>query len=95
MSPFFIKPIGLLVQRVLLVPLLLWGVRPALSQEVHLVVSSQAGDRLTAKPSIHFEKGGSTSDAVIEIHDDVRRRCTCDVVRVPRWKDRDGAYEQQ
>ena len=43
----------------------------ALSQEVHLVVSSKAGDRLTEKPAIRFQNRGSAPGLRIEIHSDV------------------------
>src|ERR1700761_5408691 len=56
----------------LLSGLLLCAVEPAISQDVHLVVSSQAGDRMTSKAVVHFVKGGTPPAGVIQIHDDVR-----------------------
>jgi glucosylceramidase len=60
------------VRIALLVGLSFSALEPALSQDVHLVVSSQAGDRLTSKPVAHFVKGGTPSAGLIQIHDDVR-----------------------
>ena len=34
------------------------------AQEVHIWVSSQAGDRLSAKPAAHFEEGSAGAEAV-------------------------------
>ncbi|MBZ5545550.1 MAG: hypothetical protein LAO07_18040, partial [Acidobacteriia bacterium] len=45
---------------------------PATGQEVRLIVSSQAGDRLSAKPSLRFEeKQPSKSGTVFQIDDAV------------------------
>jgi glucosylceramidase len=54
------------------IALLLCLLKPAFSQEVRLVVSSKAGDRLTSKPVLHFVKNGTPSGSVIQIHDEVR-----------------------
>jgi hypothetical protein len=43
----------------LLIGLSLCLLEPSFPQEVHLVVSSKAGDRLTSKPIVHFVKGGT------------------------------------
>jgi hypothetical protein len=66
-----VAPLRSLVRLVSLLGLSLCLVGPALSQEVHLVVSSRAGDRLREKPSIHFQKSSSAPGLRIEIHDDV------------------------
>jgi glucosylceramidase len=55
----------------LLSSLSLYAVTPANTQEVHLVVSSKAGDRLTSKPSMYFQKSGTVSGRLIEIHSNV------------------------
>jgi O-glycosyl hydrolase len=66
-----VAPLRSLVRLVSPLALFLCLMGPALSQEVHLVVSSSAGDRLTEKPSIHFQKSSSAPGLRIEIHDDV------------------------
>ena len=47
-------------------------VTPARSQEVQLVVSSQAGDRMAAKPPVRFVKGATPPASVIKINDAIR-----------------------
>lgn len=56
----------------LLIGLSLCLLEPSFAQEVRLVVSSKAGDRLTSKPIVHFVKGGTSPGGLIQIHDDVR-----------------------
>lgn len=42
------------------------------AQEVRLTVSSNAGDRLTAKPKLHFRESSAAEDSTFYIHDNVR-----------------------
>ncbi|MGB8479580.1 MAG: glycoside hydrolase family 30 beta sandwich domain-containing protein [Acidobacteriaceae bacterium] len=46
--------------------------RLGFSQEVHLIVSSASGDRLTSKPLTRFQTGNHQQGRTFEIHDDVR-----------------------
>lgn len=49
-----------------------WSCTSTVAQEVQIYVSSQAGDRLAAKPSVHFEAGGAGPQALkFEINDGV------------------------
>ena len=43
----------------------------ALAQEVKVYVSSKAGDRLAAKPALHFEKAAAGKAVKVELDDAV------------------------
>ncbi len=47
-------------------------ISPCIAQQVRLVVSSSAGDRLTVKPPLHFQNSTVAIGPRFEIHDDVR-----------------------
>src|SRR5215472_7168632 len=44
---------------------------PAAAQNVQIYVSSKAGDRLAAKPQLHFEPGSGSGSAGFEIDDSI------------------------
>ena len=71
MSLFSAASVRSLTRIALLSSLSLYAVMPANAQEVHLVVSSKAGDRLTSKPPMYFQKSGTVSGRLIEIHSNV------------------------
>jgi glucosylceramidase len=49
---------------------LLMSCAATFAQDVHTFVSSKAGDRITPKPTLHFERDVDSSTAKFEIHED-------------------------